>query len=58
MGQDLKALGASWAFFGSLFGMLVFEVVFKSALGTPGLDFGQILKDLGKDFGNGSIFPP
>ena len=31
-GRDLEALGASWAVFGYLFFMIVFGMVFKSAL--------------------------
>ena len=54
-GKDLEALGASWAVLVSLFFMLVFGVVFKSALGGvwPGfwLDFNGFWEDLGKGLG-------
>ena len=51
-GRDLEALGASWAVLAPLFFMLVFGVVFKSALGAvwPGFrfDFNGFWEDLGR----------
>ena len=61
LGKDLKPLGASWAVLGPLFCMLVFGMVFESALGGIwarflrdfkgfGTDFGKVLEGLGRDF--------
>ena len=51
-GRDLEALGASWALLVPLFFMLVFGVVFKSALGAVWLgfwfDFNGFWEDCGK----------
>ena len=60
-GKDLEALGASWAVLRGLFFMLVFGVVFKSALGglwagfwvdfkESGTDFGRVLASFGRKF--------
>ena len=59
--RDLEALGASWAVSVPLFFMLVFGVVFKSALGGIragfcfdfegfGMDFGRVLGSFGDGF--------
>ena len=50
-GKDLEALGASWAVLRGLFFMLVFGVVFKSALGGIWVGFWRDFKGFGKDFG-------
>ena len=61
-GRHLEALGASWVVFGGHFLMLVFGMVFKSALGGLwarfwidvrglGVDFGSILRGLGEVWG-------
>ena len=49
--RDLEALGETWAVSKGLLFMLVFGVVFKSALGASGLDFGSILMGFGRIFG-------
>ena len=52
LGRDLESLGASWAVLGGLFVMLVFGVVFESALKGIWtgflLDFEGVGKDLGR----------
>ena len=50
-GRGLEPLGASWAVFGALFCMLVFGVVFKSALGGVWLGFCLDSNGFGEDFG-------
>ena len=50
-GRDLEALGASWAVLAPLFFMLVFGVVFKSALGGLWAGFRVDFKRSGTDFG-------
>ena len=54
-GQGLEALGAFWLVLEALFFMLVFGMVFKSALGTvwPGFrfDFNGFWDDFGKVLG-------
>ena len=50
-GRGLEPLGASWAVFGTLLFMLVFGVVFKSALGGIWLRFGLIFRGLGSILG-------
>ena len=50
-GRDLEALGASWAILVPLFFMLVFGVVFKSALGGLWAGFWVDFKGSGTDFG-------
>ena len=56
MGKGLYALGASWAVLEAFFFILVFGVVFKSALGGIwlgfGLDFNGFWKDFGKVLGS------
>ena len=50
-GKDLEALGASWAVLRGLFFMLVFGVVFKSALGGIRAGFCFDFEGFGMDFG-------
>ena len=50
-GRDLEALGASWAVLVPLFFMLVFGVVFKSALGGIRAAFCFDFEGFGMDFG-------
>ena len=50
-GRDLEALGASWAVLVPLFFMLVFGVVFKSALGGIRAGFCFDFEGFGRDFG-------
>ena len=50
-GRDLEALGASWAVLVPLFFMLVFGVVFKSALGGIRAGFCFDFEGFGMDFG-------
>ena len=50
-GKDLVALGASWAVLGGLFVMLVFGVVFESALKGILAEFLLDFERFGKDFG-------
>ena len=49
-GRDFGPLGASWAVLGLLFFMLVFGVVFKSALGAVWLGFGFDFNGFWEDF--------
>ena len=55
LGRVLEPLGVSWAVLGLFFCMLVFGVVFKSALGGiwggSWLDFTGFGKDLGRALG-------
>ena len=50
-GKDLEALGTLWAVLRGLFFMLVFGVVFKSALGGLWAGFWVDFKGSGTDFG-------
>ena len=50
-GRDFGPLGASWAVLGLLFFMLVFGVVFKSALGGIRAGFCFDFEGFGMDFG-------
>ena len=50
-GEDFGPLGASWAVLGPLFFMLVFGVVFKSALGGIRAGFCFDFEGFGMDFG-------
>ena len=50
-GRDLEALGASWAVLVPLFFMLVFGVVFKSALGGLWAGFWLDFKGSRTNFG-------
>ena len=50
-GRDLEALGASWAVLVPLFFMLVFGVVFKSALGGIRAGFCFDFEGFGMDLG-------
>ena len=50
-GRDLEALGAFWAVFVPLFFMLVFGVVFKSALGGIRAGFCFDFEGFGMNFG-------
>ena len=50
-GRDLEAFGASWAVLVPLFFMLVFGVVFKSALGGIRAGFCFDFEGFGMDFG-------
>ena len=51
LGRSGTSFGRSWVVLEALFLMLVFGVVFKSALGASGLDFGSILMGFGRIFG-------
>ena len=51
LGRDLGSLGASWAVLGSLFVMLVFEVVFESAFKGIWIGCWLHFGGLGKDWG-------
>ena len=50
-GRDLDPLGASWVVFGGLVFMLVFGMVFKSALGSFWAGIGFDFRRVGRDFG-------
>ena len=63
LGRVFEPLGVSWAVLGLFFCMLVFGVVFKSALGGIwggswldftgfGKDFGRVLEEIWEGFGS------
>ena len=51
-GRDLEPLGVSWAVFYTPFFLLVFGVIFKSALGGVWVGYWVDLGDFGEGLGN------